>query len=276
MPSQTAFIFFHIPKTAGLTLTNLLGRHYRNRSLFHTEIGLTSGVTWESVVERLQESQAQRKRWDFYRGHMRFGLHDYIDGPVRYITFLRDPVKRACSYYYMLYDMGVVEMPPCQLHDFDWIGLHPSLSHEMDNGQTRALAKAPLDLPFGECRREHLDAAIANLDRHFDFVGLSEQFNLSLLLLNELCGWRWRLFVPRNVRISRSQGATFSSAMKEKLRQLNALDAELYRYAAQKLETLIQIHGLTLQLELAAFNSVNAFHGKWHRLRKWVKKQLTC
>jgi hypothetical protein len=269
-------IFFHIPKTGGQSLHNLISREYRHKAILNTHCGLMTAPVWQRFTERIAPTASEvRPRYDAVTGHMKFGIHDLVSGPSRYITFLREPVKRFVSYYLMLKRMGVVpkehQMDPSRP---DWnLSDHESLPRELDNGQTRALADADWDLPLGQCTEEHLKRAQANLDNYFAFVGVTEHFDLSLMLLHRFCGWRWRFYVPKNV--APADGTPrLSSEIVDSIGRLNQFDRQLHEHAKNKLKEIARSYGPRLRLELAAYRACNAVHQGRHFARVALKQKM--
>ena len=274
--SQACEIFFHIPKTGGQSLHNLISREYRNRSILNTHCGLLTPSVWQNFTRPLESyPRLLRPRYDVVIGHMKFGLHELLGGPSRYITFLRDPVKRFVSYFLMLQRMGIVPMnlklDPSRP---DWnLRHHESIPRELDNGQTRALANADWDLPFGLCNEEHLKAAKANLDHYFEFVGLTEHFDLSLMLLKRITGWRWHFYARKNVSPNVRSNRP-SPDILEEISRLNSFDRQLYFYAKERLMGTAGRYGRSLRLERAAFAFCNDVHRGKHFIVQSLKKKL--
>jgi hypothetical protein len=268
-------IFLHIHKTAGMSLRGLFVKNYRMVPHLNTEMGELTPEKWRECLDRIRKiPQDEVGRCRVFKGHMPFGLHQMLSGPAEYITFLRDPVQRVVSHYRMQYRKKV--LPSSFAIDpsrSDWnLGNHPIFARSLDNGQTRVLAGASLDLPFGACTEEHLCQAKGNMDRHFKFVGLTEQFDLSIMLLRRICGWGWHFYVPDN---KASNGSIqLSTAMLESIRHLNRFDYELYRYAQERFQYLVDQHGWRLKAEHRLFGLGNYLHQRLHVWRHRVKKRL--
>jgi hypothetical protein len=267
-------IFLHIPKTAGMSLNGLFVRNYRGRPQFNALIKEVTEEKWLACLERIRSTPREElERYAVFKGHIIYGLHEVLPGPAEYITFLRDPVKRLVSHYKMNYRLH--SFPPDHQLDpsrSDWnLGAYPAFLRYLDNYQTRALSGLDFQIPFGACSEEHLKVAKANMDRHFKFVGLTEEFDLSLMLLRHVCGWGWRYYVPDNVAPDKS--IQIAPDVTEALRRLNRFDLELYRYAKQRFDRLVESYGWKLQVELKAYRLGNSLHQKLHRWRHALKRK---
>jgi hypothetical protein len=255
-----------------MSLRGLFVKNYREGKHFNTGLGENTSAAWEECLQKVRSlSACEIEAHQVFKGHMRFGLHEILPWPARYITFLRDPVKRALSHYRMALRKG--ELPPGHRIDPSRPGWNmeacPTVARSLDNGQTRAIAGTDFDLPFGACNADHLRLAKRNLDRHFDFVGLTEHFDLSLMLLGRVCGWKWHFYVPDNV--APPEPLLISAEIEEDIRTLNSLDMELYRYAEERLAALAQCEGWKFKMEHRAFRICNAVHQglhTWRRARK--------
>ena|GEM_PF-1761400 len=271
------YIYMRIPKTGSYTLRNLVSREYRGRPYFDTHYSIINKTKWNQLMADLASLPlSERTAYRAVVGHMKFGLHEILPQPSRYITFLRNPLDRFASYYYMLQRQGLMSHP----HEFDPgqlaqdIDAHESLGRELDNGQTRALANADLDLPFGQCSEKHLQQAQSNLDKHFAFVGLMEQFNLSLMLLQRICGWRWHFYVPKNISPPPSQQYRLPAQTLQAIASLNHLDERLLDYARKRFVESAGHYGIGLKLEHGLFVSCNTAHIGLHNIIYPLKQKI--
>ena len=267
-------VFLHIPKTGGMSLRGLFVKNYRTAKHFNTHLENLTTEGWNQCLARIKSmSPDEVAQYRIFKGHMQFGLHRILPSPVKYITFLRDPVQRAVSHYKMLCHKRIPSDHLIDLSRSDWnLTKYPELCYSLDNGQTRALAGVDLDLPFGACSEKHLQMALENLDRHFKFVGLMEQFNLSLLLLGRVCDWKWHFYVPDNIATRNS--IQLSPAVVEAIRSLNCFDFELYRHAQKRFQHLVDSYGWRLKVEHRTYNLANRVHQYLHIWRHRVKQHL--
>ena len=120
------------------------------------------------------------------RGHLFYGIHEFLPQGATYITMLREPVARLLSSYYF-----VLRRPLNPLHRKlkreglgveDCIRLFP----DRNNTQCRFIAGVK-DTAIADERL--LDMAKENLTKSFSVVGICERFEESLILISKRFGW---------------------------------------------------------------------------------------
>lgn len=231
MEMQKVLIFLHIPKTGGTTLKSILDREYGRKKT------LSMGKDLSSCLPELSAIPIEsRREIQVLRGHFLFGVHRLLPSPFRYITILRDPVRRAISHYYHV--VGTKWHPLHELVVSRGLGLEDyvtsGVSLQMDNGQTRQLAGVE-GIPFGKCSERLLDDAIANMNKHFAFVGLTEAFDESLIQMSDILGWGKRpVYVQRLKNKRKPSLKSLSDRTIELIRAQNDLDCRLLDYVRVK------------------------------------------
>ena len=96
----------------------------------------------ESVGEFKKLPEALRERIIVLKGHLYFGLHEFLPRPSTYITILRDPVDRVISnYYYVLrtpshYLHHEIRSQGMSLREY----LRSEMNPQLDNAQRRLLS----------------------------------------------------------------------------------------------------------------------------------------
>lgn len=241
-------IFLHIGKTAGTTMRRVLRRQFpgsatlliRNREI-KERAPEAEGLRREQTLEFFaQMPEEQRGRARLILAHTVFGLHEHVPGPSTYITLLRDPVALTISQYHY-----VVRNSNHPLHaeaTADGMTLETytrsGRALEADNSQVRAIS-GDLDTPFGGCTFEMLERAKRNVEEHFAFVGFTERFDESLVLLGRVFGWKHLYYVAANVTPQASKEPV-SARTRRAIEDLNALDAELYAWAQQRFDSATQ------------------------------------
>jgi hypothetical protein len=269
LSSEPTLVFLHIPKTAGTTLHRIIERQYPAESLY--------SVGWieeKSVAALRQMSEARKARIRMVRGHMAFGVHEFLSGPVTYFTLLRNPLERVISYYYFVrnkpdhYLYEEISVGEMDLAEFIERQGHIML----DNAQTRMLSGRWQEIAFGECSRDHLAMAKQNLRDRFSVVGLVEHFDETLLLLKRTFGWRNVFYARQNVTRSHPPNSALPPATLALVAEVNQLDSELYRYAQTLFKALIERQGPSFPAELVKFQRINRLIGPFLSVQLKARK----
>lgn len=223
-------VFVHVPKTAGVTFSAILENIYRSRiySIYGTA----------ELAKFQQLSESERGRYNLLQGHFPYGIHAYVPQPVRYITFLRDPVARVISLYYFF-----LRYPASYLHhklSADNVSLDEfvtgQFTDETRNFQTRMIAGTErLEPLFPEPDATTLALAKQRLATDFTAFGITEHFDASLILISHALGWQplshKMLYKSRNVAPVRNAKEAIDPETISAIRHNNQLDLELYDYA---------------------------------------------
>jgi hypothetical protein len=249
-------LYLHIPKAGGTTLGEYVYSQCRAPE-DHDEGLLNAGVLFmpygflkepdlripDYIVPTLARPELRA-----VLGHFWFGVHEHVGRPCTYVTLLRDPVERIISLYHYL-----------QLQErmsLEEFAASPPFK-EADNDQVRRIAGE--DPPIGGCTAETLRTAKENLRRHFAVVGVTERFDETLVLLNRRLGWtREVVSYPRNVNPDRRPTESIPRSTLELIRERNALDAELHRFAQQWMDEAIAAEGPAFHDELARYRALAA------------------
>jgi len=277
-----AVIFLHIPKAAGSTLNSVIERQFEAAATFKID----GFRIRESIDEFKKMPGAKRETIKLLHGHMFFGLHQFLPRPSTYITMLRDPVDRVISHYYHVlrhsnhYLHEEVKSRDMSLKDY----VSSGISVELDNGQTRDISGEGIyQIPFpnigigyGQCSTEMLERAKKHLREHFAVVGFLERFDETLILLKRTFGWGNPCYVKSNVGENRPYKRDISKDTLKVIEKYNELDIELYKYAGEVFEGLInkQLLSSSFERELKEFKLLNKYCGKIYIFSQRVKRKL--
>jgi hypothetical protein len=226
-----ALIFLHIPKTAGTTLNRIIEWQYSPFEIFTMD-----PYRIRATPERLKRlPEGRRRRLRMVRGHMFYGIHEFLPQGATYITMLRDPVPRALSAYYF-----ILRRPLNPFHRKvkkegltieDCIRLFP----QRHNLQCRMIAGAKDHTSTGDERL--LDMAKENLVKSFSVVGISERFEESLMLIATTFDWEIPFY--KNCKVSKTRPSIGPGTV-EMIRDHNRLDVELYEFGKGLFEESLQ------------------------------------
>lgn len=186
--------FIHIPKTAGTSVTRTLAKFYPETLVF-------PGVT---MIDYRLYSKQQLLNFTFYKGHIpiRHGL-SMLDEKTRYVTLLRDPIKRILSlYFFWKYkdetkpkttnQKDAVNDGPQYAKELDLISFlesdEPFLQKATTNVQLQYLSSYNwnefLNLPTSVIRED-----INRNIKHFSLIGIQDNLDLFMQQLKRLTGF---------------------------------------------------------------------------------------
>jgi len=226
-------IFLHIPKTAGTTLHHILDRCYSKDQIFTFK----NAIDHVAIENFKRIARGKREPYCLVKGHLSFGFHRHLPGPSTYFTFLREPIARVLSFYYY-----AQSHPDHYLYSLlrrggvDLKGLlrqRTATTVELFNLQTRMIAGDQSKDPERFADRAALERAKQNLSRHFQCVGLTEDFDASLQRMSAIFGWKVGSFSKKNVTPEKPPVEAIDIETRELLREANALDIELYQFARE-------------------------------------------
>ena len=206
-----------------------------------------------ATAERFKRlPEARRRRLRVVRGHMLYGIHEFLPQGATYITMLRDPVARVLSAYYF-----ILRRPLNPLHRKlkkerltveDCLRLFP----ERHNLQCRFIAGVKNTAIADE---RLLDLAKENLTKSFSVVGICERFDESLMLIAKTIGWEVPFY--ENCKVSKTRPQINSSTV-EMIRDHNRLDVELYEFSKGLFEESLQKKEVAVREGLAAVRAASA------------------
>ena len=206
----------HIFKTAGSSVRLRVERSIDVRRI--TGVYATADVR-SRVKGYVDESDVTPTGAELYYGHFFYGLHDRLDVPPTYGTFLRDPIDRAVSHYR-------------HFERFSQTGAKSVSDHlaegntQLDNLMVRMIS-GHREVPFGKIRQPHLDAALEHLQT-FAFVGFVETLESSMQELSGTLGVA--IDSADDINVNPVPSST-SDSDALRLSALNWADRELYEIA---------------------------------------------
>ncbi len=163
-------------------------------------------------------------------GHYRYGFHKFSDRTHHYFTFLRNPIDQLISHYHYTVD-----------HPEKFESLPPDIDNIVDfakcpygyNLQTRFVSG--IDNLKGQ-EDEVLAIAHNNLRHNFEMVGLTEEFDLSLLMMGEALDWDILYYDRKNRGKAVAQSQGISEQEREELQKILRYDIQLYQFGKELFE----------------------------------------
>ncbi len=227
-------IFLHIPKTAGTSVRQIVKKEYPGRQCLF--IYSHSPVFLASLQPRMPEACA-------VYGHVSFGIHEILGVQGRYVTFLRDPVRRVISFFnhqarkrdsefYHRIRKGLT------LREM----LRSGICHQVNNHMVRIISGHEGTDPVDD--EAVLRRALSNIEQHFAMVGLVERLPASVALLGARLGFHRRHRIPRRNVNLRPRSRRVDDATLADIQVYNRLDRMLYDYVQQRFEEEVRSLGL--------------------------------
>jgi FkbM family methyltransferase len=246
---QAPCYFLHIPKTTCSKFLALLTSLFLESELWRPR----EYRAWESLLNLKPDDLAS---FQVLSGHFGANFHRFYHAPLRYLTFLRDPIARAVAHYeHVLHNQShYLHLIAKELGSFGAYLNDERTRPTVVNFQLRCLGATldPLELaksltadqlkshelerrldtmPLKQSAEALLRKASARLEQ-MCFVGLTEQSDEGLRLLCELFGWPAAPssgLGTADIPLTSAEGV--SRADLRQLKRLNEADLDLYQLA---------------------------------------------
>ncbi len=223
-------IFMHIPKNAGTTLDTILNRSYPLENRFDIYPIANNKLNTEEFINL---SDSERKKIHVLKGHIDFGIHNYLFGETGYITLLRRPEERIISYYYYILSLPShrlyqkVKNENMSLYDF----VTQLKDGDINNAQIRIISG------LNDTDEVMLAKALENIKNHFSFVGLVEKYDESLILLQNIYALKTPYYKSLNTTPFRVMVNDLDQKTLNAIVEFNKGDIQLYNIIEKKFNT---------------------------------------
>lgn len=232
-------VYVHLPRTAGANLGAVLQKYFKAPCMQYgiERFGEPNTLNNPGETHFIELArcirEVEKKHENIYiQGHIPYGIHRYIESPVKYITIVRNPIKRVWSRYnayrsaqqYSIYQYWKRE------YDLKFERIIEAGELELCNDQTRLI--------IGTCRKEITDfdatVAIDLLVNKYTWVGTTEDFWKSGSDFSKAVG------IP-NVKFNRARvnrvpftiGHSPSLVQKELILKYNSQDQKIYEFVCK-------------------------------------------
>lgn len=239
------YCFLHIRKTGGTSLTRFLETRFERGAIL---TGCPLALAKSEGIEALTP-------YRLFTGNINYRVWDELPFRPIFMTLLRHPIERIESEYYFLRagnpnhpylvknpgsEIAVQVRLAKSMSLLEFVSSeHDALEGQVANSQARQLT-CGVDVQFSGTDDELLEMAKAHLSK-LEFVGVTEQLSLSLILLTKTFNWplpdreyRENTYdavqqAVGNVRVERP--SVPSADVVKAIWERNEVDVQLYAYA---------------------------------------------
>jgi hypothetical protein len=138
----------------------------------------------------------------------------------------------------------------------------------LNDAQVRLISGVWGYAPFGEVTPEMLETAKQNLAQFFPVVGLTEQFDKTVMLLKETFNWPAAItYHRRNVSRDGKTADALPAQTIELIRHVNRQDQALYEFGRKLFREQCARRGPGFNLRVRKFQRINKYGRPLQRLR---------
>jgi hypothetical protein len=227
--------FMHIEKNAGTTVRHILSRNYPVGTFLDTRplsrmgadgrAKTVDGVD-EDVHQVINEIQNRQHTLACVAANLPFGVDNFLDRPVAYFTFLREPVSRCVSCWYFAFQTRRTAplWSVLESYDFDLRQiLQDNVVYQFSNDQVRMVSGSSAPEP-GEAE---FQMACDLIEERFVFAGAVEYFDRCVEALAWQLRWQQASSLKLNVGVKTDPSILPASAERY-FREANEWDVRLY------------------------------------------------
>ena len=248
------FIHLHIPKTGGTTLRDIIQRQYRSEKI----LMIPKLEESENILKEVSTSQINQLK--LIQGHLKYGIHNHFHRRAKYFAIIRDPINRVLStYYYVLSQKNnpqnlSTSNNQMTIYDFVQSGINPFLI----NGQTQLISgkTGDIDNPIIESE-ELFSLAKENIENDFLFLGITEMFDETILILKNMLGWHMPYYSIANRTKKKPNYDAVNPTIISFIKEHNQLDIKLYNITKTSLLNRIEEENDIFQNRINKFKKIN-------------------
>ena len=248
------FIHLHIPKTGGTTLRDIIQRQYRSEKI----LMIPKLEESENILKEVSTSQINQLK--LIQGHLKYGIHNHFHRRAKYFALIRDPINRVLStYYYVLSQKNnpqnlSTSNNQMTIYDFVQSGVNPFLI----NGQTQLISgkTGEIDNPIIESE-ELFSLAKENIENDFLFLGITEMFDETILILKNMLGWHMPYYSIANRTKKKPNYDAVNPTIISFIKEHNQLDIKLYNITKTSLLNRIAEENDIFQNRINKFKKIN-------------------
>ncbi|PJF40259.1 MAG: hypothetical protein CUN54_05900 [Phototrophicales bacterium] len=220
LDEEDVLVFIHIPKTAGSSFIQVLQENFEH----------IANLPPISMIESQADLEALSGGSRILVGHVTNCIERYLPKKPLYITMLRHPVERTISAYYHTQrdEDNLFHQLACK-QDLENFLKNQQVRNYYENLMARHIAA---DYPWQELS-QHVDIIKQRIEQ-MPFVGITEYFEQSILLLHHRFGWQYHDHLPKlNIGNTPSRNQ-FPQHVIDAILEMNQVDLEIYHFAKQR------------------------------------------
>lgn len=223
--NKRTIVFYHIPKTAGTTFTDILLNEYGEDSVYSI-----SGLNVEKDLARYRSmSRTERKKYQIVTGHLSHKLEGCFPFKPMYITFLREPVDQFLSSYFHIlsHPKNRHHNNVSKLKDFPSF-IKYAKDNLLDNFQSRYLVdKTRFDDKIHDKTMSirDVDAAVKKI-KDIDYAFRLEDFERAVAKISKDLNWKKEVKVKKLNKSERNRKITNEEI--DLIKELNFVDIAVY------------------------------------------------
>ena len=248
------FIHLHIPKTGGTTLRDIIQRQYRSEKI----LMIPKLEESENILKEVSTSQINQLK--LIQGHLKYGIHNHFYRRAKYFAIIRDPINRVLStYYYVLSQKNnpqnlSTSNNQMTIYDFVQSGVNPFLI----NGQTQLISGKTSNIDNSIIESEELfSLAKENIANDFLFLGITEMFDETILILKNMLGWHMPYYSIANRTKKKPNYDAVNPTIISFIKEHNQLDIKLYNITKTSLLNRIAEENDIFQNRINKFKKIN-------------------
>ena len=248
------FIHLHIPKTGGTTLRDIIQRQYRSEKI----LMIPKLDESEDILKEVSTSQINQLK--LIQGHLKYGIHNHFHRRAKYFAIIRDPINRVLStYYYVLSQKNnpqnlSTSNNQMTIYDYVQSGVNPFLI----NGQTQLISGKTGNIDNPIIKSEELfSLAKENIANDFLFLGITEMFDETILILKNMLGWHMPYYSIANRTKNKPNYDAVDPTVISFLKEHNQLDIKLYNITKTSLLNRIAEENDIFQNRINKFKKIN-------------------
>lgn len=241
VPVSSLLYFMHIEKTGGTTVRHNLSGNYPAETFLSAMPLSRLGVDGKpktlrghdvDVYELIAEIQDRQRVIRCVAAGLPFGIDAFLEKPVTYFTFLREPVNRCVSCWYFAFKnrMTCPLWSVLESYDFDLrtIALECAIP-QFSNDQVRMICGSS-SAAIGQA---DFDMACDAIERRFLLAGALEQFGFCLQVLASRLGWQHVSFSGLNAGV-KTDPSILPPLAEQYFRESNEWNVRLYEWLVTK------------------------------------------